>query len=102
MEQPNVLAVALGLRAMRPAASENEHTMRSTHGSSGAFLKRARMRSTRRSTGRRIRRTSAGRLRPSTSTPTMADTSAITKRPSRNHSGREPHGERQDGRTRRA
>src|SRR5699024_8698412 len=31
MEQPNAFAVARGLRAISPAASENERTARSTH-----------------------------------------------------------------------
>ena len=84
------MAVAFGLWAMRPAASENEPTVRSTHESSGGFLKRTRMRSTKRSMGRSARSTSAGRLRPSTKMSTMTVTSAMTSRPSRNHSGESP------------
>ncbi len=89
-EQPYALSAGLGLWPISPAASENVAAMRSTHGSMGGFLNRARTRFTIRSMGRSTRSTSPGRLRPSTSTPIMPPTRAITSKPSKNHNGDKP------------
>ena len=91
MEQPNALAVALGLCAMRPAASENEPTD-ALHPRVERRLLEARadaVDQTLDGAQDRAERAQAacGRAR---ARPPWPDTSAITKRPSRNHSGESP------------